>query len=95
MAIVCTGNLDLNKEKIDLVVLVSPFKTIDLIIKYIPVITQILDGNILSIPFRVTGRIDNPDVTPLSPTAVGSGIMKMLQRTIMLPIRIMQPVEQK
>jgi hypothetical protein len=93
MAIVCTGNIDLNKESVDLIVLVSPFKTIDLIIKYIPVITQILDGNIISIPFRVTGRIDNPDVTPLSPTAVGSGILKMLQRTVMLPIKIMQPVD--
>ena len=92
MAIVCTGNIDLNKDSIDLVVLISPFKTIDLIIKYIPVVTQILDGNIISIPFRVTGKIDDPEVTPLSPTAVGSGILNMLQRTIMLPIRIMQPV---
>lgn len=93
MAIACTGNIDLNKESLDLVVLVSPFKTIDLIIKYIPVITQILDGNIISIPFRVNGRIENPDVIPLSPTAVGSGILKMLQRTVMLPIKIMQPVD--
>ncbi len=92
MAVVCTGNIDLNKESVDLVVLISPFKTIDLIIKYIPVVTQILDGNILSIPFKVTGKIDDPEVTPLSPAAVGSGLLKMLQRTIMLPIRIMQPV---
>jgi len=92
MAIVCTGNIDLNKDSIDLVVLISPFKTIDLIIKYIPVVTQILDGNIISIPFRVTGKINDPEVTPLSPTAVGSGILNMLQRTIMLPIRIMQPL---
>lgn len=92
MAIVCTGNIDLNKKSIDLVVLISPFKTIDLIIKYIPVVTQILDGNIISIPFRVTGKIDDPDVTPLSPSAVGSGILNMLKRTIMLPVRIIQPV---
>ncbi|MFO7665047.1 MAG: AsmA-like C-terminal region-containing protein [Desulfobacterales bacterium] len=92
MAIVCTGNIDLNKDSIDLVVLISPFKTIDLIIKYIPVVTQILDGNIISIPFRVTGKINDPEVIPLSPTAVGSGILNMLQRTIMLPIRIMQPL---
>ena len=93
MAIVCTGNIDLNKKSVDLVVLISPFKTIDLIIKYIPVVTQILDGNIISIPFRVTGKLDDPDVTPLSPTAVGSGILNMLQRTILLPIRIIQPVD--
>ncbi|MBU1712956.1 MAG: AsmA-like C-terminal region-containing protein, partial [Proteobacteria bacterium] len=92
MAIVCTGNIDLNKERVDLVALVSPFKTFDLILKYIPVVTQILDGNIISIPFRVTGKLNDPEVIPLSPTAVGSGLLNMLQRTIMLPIRIMQPV---
>ena len=92
MAIVCTGNIDLNKENVDLVVLISPFKTVDLIIKYIPLVNQILDGNIISIPFRVTGKLEDPDVIPLSPTAVGSGLLKMLQRTIELPIKIMQPL---
>jgi len=92
MAIVCTGNIDLNHESVDLVVLISPFKTVDLIIKYIPLVNRILDGNILSIPFRVTGKLEDPDVIPLSPTAVGSGLLKMLQRTIELPIKIMQPL---
>ena len=92
MAIVCTGNIDLNKENVDLVVLISPFKTVDLIIKYIPLVNRILDGNIISIPFRVTGKLEDPDVIPLSPTAVGSGLLKMLQRIIELPIKIMQPL---
>lgn len=94
MAIVCTGNIDLNKENVDLVVLISPFKTIDLIIKYIPLVNRILDGNIISIPFRVTGKLEDPDVIPLSPTAVGSGLLQMLQRTIELPIKILQPMFQ-
>ncbi len=94
MAIVCTGNIDLNKKNVDLIVLVSPFKTIDLIIKYIPLVNRILDGNIISIPFRVTGKLEDPDVIPLSPTAVGSGLLKMLQRTIELPVKIMQPMFQ-
>lgn len=94
MAIVCTGNIDLNKESVDLVVLISPFKTVDLIIKYIPLVNRILDGNIITIPFRVTGKMEDPEVIPLSPTAVGSGLLKMLQRTIELPIKIMQPLTQ-
>ncbi|MFH1074838.1 MAG: AsmA-like C-terminal domain-containing protein, partial [Candidatus Firestonebacteria bacterium] len=66
MAIVCTGNIDLNKKNVDLIVLISPFKTVDLIIKYIPLVNRILDGNIISIPFRVTGKLEDPDVIPLS-----------------------------
>lgn len=92
MAIVLSGNIDLNRKSLDMVVLISPFKTVDLIIKYIPLVNRIFDGNIISIPFRVTGRMEDPEVIPLSPTAVGSGLLKMLQRTIELPIRIMQPL---
>ncbi|MDP3284936.1 MAG: hypothetical protein Q8M56_10965, partial [Desulfobacterales bacterium] len=62
--------------------------------KYIPLVNRILDGNIISIPFRVTGKLEDPDVIPLSPTAVGSGLLNMLQRTIELPIKIMQPMFQ-
>jgi len=95
MAIVCTGNMDISNDRADLIVLISPFKTFDLIIKYIPVLSQILDGNILSIPFRVVGKLEDPDVIPLSPTAVGTGLMNILQRTISLPVKIMQPVSPK
>lgn len=92
MAIVCTGNIDIGNNRADIIVLISPFKTFDLIIKYIPVVTQILGGNIITIPFRVLGKLEDPDVIPLSPTAVGSGLLKMLQRTIALPVKIIQPL---
>ncbi|MBU3949625.1 MAG: AsmA-like C-terminal domain-containing protein [Proteobacteria bacterium] len=92
MAVVCTGNIDISNNRADLIVLISPFKTVDLIIKYIPVLSQILDGNIISIPFRVLGKIEDPDVIPLSPTAVGSGLLNMLQRTIAIPVKIIQPL---
>lgn len=95
MAVVCTGNMDISNDRADLLVLISPFKTFDLIIKYIPVLSQILDGNILSIPFRVVGKLEDPDVIPLSPTAVGTSLMNMLQRTISLPVKIIQPVSQE
>ncbi len=92
MAIACTGDIDISNNKADLVVLISPFKTIDLIVKYIPVLSQVLGGNIISIPFRVLGKIDDPDVIPLSPTAVGSSLLNILQRTITLPVKIIQPI---
>ncbi|MGB5158179.1 YhdP family protein [Desulfobacterium sp. N47] len=92
MAIVCTGNIDISNNKADLMVLISPFKTVDLIVKYIPVVSQILGGNIITIPFRVLGKIEDPDVIPLSPTAVGSSLLNMLQRTIAIPVKIIQPL---
>jgi hypothetical protein len=51
-----------------------------------------MGGNLISIPFRAIGDLSDPDVIPLSPTAVGSGLLGILQRTLKLPITIIQPV---
>ena len=91
MGIACKGDLDLIKDKIDLTVLVAPFRTFDRIVKHIPVISKIMGGKLISIPFRATGELGDPDVIPLSPTAVGSGLLGILQRTLALPITIIQP----
>ena len=92
MGIAIEGDIDLIKKKVNLVVLVAPFKTVDRIVKIIPLIGNILGGNLISIPFRAIGDLGDPDVIPLSPTAVGSGLLGILERTLKLPITIIQPV---
>jgi hypothetical protein len=92
MGIACAGKIKLVKKKMDLTVLVAPFKTVDRIVKYIPLVGNILGGTLVSLPFRATGKLDDPDVIPLSPTAVGSGLLGILERTLKLPITIIQPV---
>ena len=92
MGIAIEGNIDLIKKKVNLVVLVAPFKTVDRIVKLIPLIGNIMGGNLISIPFRAIGNLGDPDVIPLSPTAVGSGLLGILERTLKLPITIIQPV---
>ena len=92
MGIAIEGDIDLIKKKVDLTVLVAPFKTVDRIVKLIPLISNILGGKLVSIPFRAVGELGDPDVIPLSPTAVGSGLLGILQRTLELPITIIQPV---
>jgi hypothetical protein len=92
MGIACEGNVDLLEKKIDLIVLVAPFKTLDRLVKVLPLIKHILGGKLISIPFRAKGDIADPDVIPLHPTAVGSGVLGILERTIKLPVTIMQPI---
>jgi len=92
MTIVCEGYIDLIREKMDLVVLVAPFKTADSIIKHIPLVNHVFGDKLVSIPFRVTGNPANPTVTPLSPADVGAGIFGLLKRTFTLPIKIFQPI---
>jgi hypothetical protein len=92
MGIAIEGDVDLTENRVDLIVLVAPFKTVDRIVKIIPLVGNILGGNLISIPFRAVGDLGDPDVIPLSPTAVGSGLLGILERTLKLPITIIQPV---
>lgn len=92
MGIACDGEIDLVEDKINLVILVAPFKTVDRIVKKIPLVSSVLGGKLVSIPFRAKGDLDDPVVIPLSPTAVGSGVLGMLERTLKLPINIIQPL---
>lgn len=92
MTIACQGDIDLIAKKLDLTVLVAPFKTIDRIIKYTPLIGEILGGNLISIPIKVTGNMADPTITPLAPSAVGSGLLNIMKRTLRLPVSIVQPL---
>jgi len=92
MTIVCEGYIDLIRDEMDVVVLVAPFKTVDYIIKHIPLVNHIFGGKLVSIPFRVKGNPADPDVIPLSPTAIGAGMFGLLKRTITLPVAIIQPL---
>ena len=60
--------------------------------KKIPLISTVLGGKLISIPFRAKGDLTDPMVIPLSPTAVGSGVLGVMERTLKLPITIIQPL---
>ncbi len=92
MGISCEGSVDFIDNELDLTVLLAPFKTADRIVKFLPLVGHVLGGKLISIPFRIQGDLKDPDVTPLHPAAVGSGVLGVLERTLKLPITIIQPV---
>jgi hypothetical protein len=92
MGIACEGHIDLLKKQMDLTVLVAPFKTLDRIVDIIPIVGHVLGGNLVSIPFHAKGDLQDPSVLPLPPMAVGAGVLGILQRTLKLPITIVQPI---
>ena len=71
--------------------LVTPLKTVDTIIENIPVVGYLLGENFIAIPVRVRGDLSNPSVTPMSPSSVGKGVLGILERTLKLPLKIIQP----
>ncbi len=85
------GEVDLPEKKLDVLVLVTPLKTVDSIIGSIPILGDILGKNFIAIPVRVRGDLSDPEVMPVSPSAVGKGVLGILERTLKLPVKIVQP----
>jgi hypothetical protein len=90
--IIAEGEVDLGKQKIDVVVLVAPFSSINWLIRHTPILGKIMGGTLISIPTRVSGDLTNPDVVILSPTAVGSRILKMFENIIKAPVELVSPL---
>jgi hypothetical protein len=90
--IVGHGEINLNENTLDLKVLVAPLKTVDSVVGKIPIIKGITRGTMVSIPVRVSGAFENPKVTYLTSSAVGSELTGMLKKTLKFPFKIIEPV---
>ncbi len=88
------GSVYLTPETVDLFVLVSPFKTIDLILSKIPIIGYAIGGKnhtLITVPLKVSGKLKDPSVTILHPEAIGKGMLDLFKSIISIPVRIIVP----
>jgi uncharacterized protein YhdP len=86
------GDIDLTAKKLDLTVVVAPLKTVDFVVSKIPIVSHILGGTLVSIPIKIKGNWADPMVTPMSPTAIGSGLLGIIERTLKLPVKLVEPL---
>jgi hypothetical protein len=54
------GDVDLFDSKLDLNLLVAPIKSVDSIVKKIPLLGSVTGGTVISIPVKVKGSFDDP-----------------------------------
>jgi hypothetical protein len=92
MNLVCQGYIDLVNKRMDVTALAAPLKTIDFFVKRTPIIKDIFGDSLISIPVGIKGHLENPSVTPLPPSKVGSGLLGIIKRTLQLPVKIIQPI---
>ena len=86
------GSVALADGKLDLTLMVAPLRTIDFAVGKIPLVGDILGGSLVSIPVAVKGEIGDPTVTPMDPSAVGTGLKRLTERTLRLPARALRPL---
>jgi AsmA-like C-terminal region len=97
MALVFKGTFDTVKNDLDLTCLVAPFKTIDMLIEKIPLINTMLNNTLISIPVKVSGKIEDPKVVIMHPVSVGKGIINLMTNIIKTPVKLLDklPVKSK
>ncbi len=92
MGIMARGSVDIGNETLDINALVAPLKAVHRIVSKIPILGHILGGNLVSVPVKISGNLKDPQVTFLSPSAVGSEFLGIVQRTLKLPITLIEPI---
>jgi hypothetical protein len=92
MTVTYKGSFDLVQETMQLGVMVAPFKTFDTIIQNIPVVKDILGGQLLSIPFLVEGKWTEYKITPLSSSEIDTGLLGILNRNLQTTTIPYQPL---
>ncbi len=86
------GSVDLSAGTLELFIVVSPFTTFDRIIRAVPLLGYVLGGRLVGIPIRASGPIADPEVVPMHPAAVGQSVLEMVERALLLPVHIVQPL---
>ncbi|THB80808.1 MAG: hypothetical protein D3926_05380 [Desulfobacteraceae bacterium] len=93
MTLIFTGWVDPIEDQIDLTCLVAPFKTIDMIISKIPIISTLLDDRLISIPAKATGKLGDPLVVPLHPSSVGEGLVNLMVQILKTPVQLLEDLQ--
>jgi uncharacterized protein involved in outer membrane biogenesis len=105
LKITAAGNYDLPTDQMDMVWAVSPFGSYSQFLKTIPLFGRLFAGDrkgVATALFSVKGSIEDPEVTYLPMKSFATGVtglaqlaFDMLKNTVMLPIDLMTPDEDK
>jgi hypothetical protein len=85
-AIAGTGRVDVGDRQVDARGLITVLLPGNRLIRRIPIFGSLLTGSIVGIPIRITGTLDRPNVTYLSPTDVGAELLHIPMRILGLPL---------
>ncbi len=94
MKIVGQGKIKIPEFTANLTILVAPLRTIDIILKNIPILGKILtgkSGTFISVPVKIKGPLQDPEVHILSVKTIGKGILNLMERVVTFPVQIFVP----
>jgi len=94
MQIVSNGTIDLPEKKLNLMVLVAPLQTVNMIQK-LPIIRTILPTSLAAVPVEVTGDFSDIKVKALSMSAIGTRTFGVMVDVLSTPVRVLEDTPEK
>jgi hypothetical protein len=85
------GEIDMVRRKVDLIALVAPLRTVERVVGAAPVMGKILNESLVTLPVKISGDLEDPNVVLLSPSAVGEELFDVMKKVFKLPLAIFQP----
>jgi len=84
------GEIDLVQKTVDIELLAAPFKTVDTVVKNIPGVNYLMAGSLVAIPVSIKGPLEDPNVQVLSASSIGSSLLRLGERTIKSPLKLIE-----
>ncbi|MBN2106933.1 MAG: AsmA-like C-terminal domain-containing protein [Deltaproteobacteria bacterium] len=89
--LVCQGTLNFKSREVDLDALATPFQIQNQVLSRIPLVGSTLSKPMLGVPLKISGMLDDPQISSRATAAVTKGLMDITKDIIKLPIRIIDP----
>jgi len=84
------GEIDLVAQKVDVIGLVAPMRTVERVLDATPIMGKVLNETFVTLPVHISGDLSDPSVILLSPTAVGEELFGVMKKIVKLPLSIFQ-----
>jgi hypothetical protein len=85
------GEIDLVRQKVDVVALVAPLRTVERVVGAAPIMGKLLNEALVTLPVSISGDLADPNVVLLSPNAVGEDLFGVMKQVFKLPLTVFQP----
>ena len=84
------GEIDMVQKTVNIELLAAPFQTVDTVVKNIPGVNYLMAGSLVALPVSIKGPLDDPKVRVLSASSIGSSLLRLGERTIKSPLKLIE-----
>ena len=89
VALAARGDVDLAMNTVNLQVLVAPLKTVNAIVRRMPILGRMLGATAIAVPVQVSGPMSDPQVVPFGSLAILTPLVDIMRNTLALPVKLL------